>query len=189
MTRLTVTSAGLRHHCSQYGATLIIPEGAVQQPANVWFEACLYSDKFNFGDYVPVTPIVRVHVDTELMKSAELYLPHHVDDTDPVTRSKLTLLTADDDPHSELSFTVISKECVMNVQSGLCKISGHFCSRCVAVKMTDQSIKKKYMIAMAEKQENMIFRVEFCIFFSQIACIKVCSCICTQISHCLFIVC
>ena len=180
-----MTSTGLIHHCSQYGVTLIIPEGAVQQPANVWFGACLYGHKINFGDYVPVTPIVRVHVDTELKKPAELYLPHHVDDTDPVTRSKLTLLTADDDLQSELSFTTNSKEFVMDFQSGLCKISGnHFCSSCIAFEKTNQSIKRKYMVAMAEKQGvNMTFHVELCVFPSQKGCTEVSSCICTQISY------
>ena len=174
MTRLTVTGTGLIHHCSQYGVTLIIPEGAVQQPANVWFGACLYGNKLNFGKYVPVTPIVHVHVDTELRKPAELYLPHHVDDTDPVTRSKLTLLIANDDSKS---FTPENKKIV--AESGLCRIScHHFCSSCVAIDMIeDKNVTKEYIMVRAEKKESNATSVHFCIFPFQTACKKVCPCL------------
>ena len=162
----------MTHHCSQYGVTLSIPEGAVEQPANVTFDACLYGVDFNFGEYVPVTPIVRVHVDIELKKPAELYLPHHVDDTDPVTRSKLTFLTADD---SSKFFRPDSRKFV--TEHGLCRIScQHFCSSCVALNMTeDKNVKKQYTMVRAEKKESHALLVHFCIYPRQPACKKVCS--------------
>uniref|UniRef100_A0A1X7T094 Uncharacterized protein n=1 Tax=Amphimedon queenslandica TaxID=400682 RepID=A0A1X7T094_AMPQE len=57
LTVLPVDSNGLFYHCDKYGTTLIIPEGAVQESATVWFGACLYGDNFDFDHYVPVTPI------------------------------------------------------------------------------------------------------------------------------------
>ena len=174
---LTVTSSGMTYHCSQYGVTLIIPEGTIEDSATVWFGASLYSDIFHFGDYVPVTPIVWVYIDQKLMKPAELYLPHHVNDNDSATKSKLTLLTASDESFPKLSFQVAGEDFIMEVQSGLCRIKCyHFCSNCVAINMTeDKMIRKIYMIAMAMKQEDNLLTYQFCIFPSQMACKKVCN--------------
>ena len=82
LTPLTVTTTGLVHHCSQYGVTLIIPEGAIEHTATVWFGVCLFSDKFKFeDDYIPVSPIVWIYINCQLIKPAEIYLPHHINET------------------------------------------------------------------------------------------------------------
>uniref|UniRef100_A0A1X7UV74 Death domain-containing protein n=1 Tax=Amphimedon queenslandica TaxID=400682 RepID=A0A1X7UV74_AMPQE len=94
---LSLDSSGLVYHCNQYGVTLIIPEGAVKESTTVWFGACLLSDKFKFGDYVPVTPIVWVHIDRKLDKSAELYIPHDVIISSESNLQQFAILTAHDD--------------------------------------------------------------------------------------------
>ena len=180
LTRLRVDSNGLIHHCSQYGVTLIIPEGAVQekQTVTLHFGACLYSNKFKFGNYIPVTPIVWVYIKQELVKPAELHLPHHVDATNPFTKSKLTLLTAGDEffNKNELHFTV-DDDSVLEVDFALCKTSrNHFCSTCVGIKKSSfRDIQKRYRLAIAEKQKSDVTLLFHCIIFpSQIACKKVC---------------
>uniref|UniRef100_A0A1X7TG78 Uncharacterized protein n=1 Tax=Amphimedon queenslandica TaxID=400682 RepID=A0A1X7TG78_AMPQE len=100
--KLSLDSSGLLYHCSQYGVTLIIPEGAVQESATVWFGACMFSDKFKFGDYVPVTPIVWVHIDQKLDKNAELCIPHDVLFSSEVNLQQFNVLTAHDDDCSKL---------------------------------------------------------------------------------------
>uniref|UniRef100_A0A1X7TG29 Uncharacterized protein n=1 Tax=Amphimedon queenslandica TaxID=400682 RepID=A0A1X7TG29_AMPQE len=100
--KLLLDRSGLVYHCSQYGVTLIIPEGAVQESATVWFGACLFSDKFKFGDYVPVTPIVWVHIDRKLDKCAELYIPHDVAISSEINLQQFTVLTAHDDDCSDV---------------------------------------------------------------------------------------
>ena len=65
MTVLEFTATGLVHHCSQYGVTLIIPEGAIEGTATVWFGVTLLSNKFKFKDNsVPVSPVLCGHTST-----------------------------------------------------------------------------------------------------------------------------
>ena len=165
---LSVNNSGLTYHCSQYGVTLIIPEGAVQQSGTVWFKACLFSDKFQFGDYIPVTPIVWVYTDMKLIKPAELYLPHHIYIERPKTKSELVLLTANDKfDGDELLFSVSNNLIMEVVSTSLCKTyCHHFCSSCAAVKTASyNNIQKQYMLAVAKKHENdMTLLIHFCIF-------------------------
>ena len=179
MTDLIVDINGLIHHCSQYGVTLIIPEGAVQkeQMVTVHFGTCLYSSKIKFGNYIPVTPIVWVYINQELMKPAELHLPHHVNAADSLTKSKLTLLTARDEffNENELCFTV-DNDSVLEVDFALCKtFLDHFCSTCAGIeKSSFKDIQKRCGLAVAEKQESdatLLFH--YIIFPSQLACRKV----------------
>lgn len=173
---LSVDSSGLIYHCSQYGVTLIIPEGAVQQSGTVWFKACLFSDKFKFGDYIPVTPIVWVYTDMKLIKPAELYLPHHIYIEQPETKSELVLLTADDKFDGDKLLFSVNNNLIMEVESTLCKMyCCHFCSSCAAVKKTSYNgFRKRYMLAVAKKQEDdKTLLVHFCIFPSQPKCAEV----------------
>ncbi|XP_019852218.1 PREDICTED: uncharacterized protein LOC109582069 [Amphimedon queenslandica] len=152
---LSLDSSGLVYHCNQYGVTLIIPEGAVKESTTVWFGACLLSDKFKFGDYVPVTPIVWVHIDRKLDKSAELYIPHDVIISSESNLQQFAILTAHDDCSDVISF---QKNYMpqLQLESGfqIFKIlSPHFCSNCVAVQnRVYQAISKRYLIARADKK-------------------------------------
>ena len=173
--KLLVDSSGLVYHNSEYGVTLIIPEGAIQQSATVWFGVCLYSDKFKFGDYVPVTPIVWVHINQKLHKCAELYIPHNAVISSKNDLQQFTVLTADDDGemnfhrhHSQIkaqsnSLQVFKIECL------------HFCSNCVAAhKRQYKTIAKQYLIARAEKKnKNNDVIVEFIFLCQQQGCKKV----------------
>lgn len=164
--KLSVDSSGLTYHCSQYDVTLIISEGAVLEPATLWFGASLYSDKFHFGDFVPVTSIVWMYIDQKLMKPAELYLPHHIDVADQITKNKLSLLTANDEEFlkkGSLIFT--SNNFVMEVESALCKTyCHHFC--CAGIKKDAyKDARKQYILAVAKKRkDDVILLVHFCIF-------------------------
>lgn len=173
---LSVNNSGLKYYCSEYGVTLIIPEEAVQQSGTVWFKACLFSDKFNFGDYIPVTPIVWVYTDMKLIKPAELYLPHHIYIEQPETKSELVLLTADDKFDGDKLLFSVNNNLIMEVESTLCKMyCRHFCSSCAAVKKASYNgFQKQYMLAVAKKQKNyMTLLVHFCICPSQPKCTEV----------------
>ena len=176
VTVLSVNNSGLIYHCNQYGVTLIIPEGAVQQSGTVWFKACLFSDKFKFGDYIPVTPIVWVYTDMKLIKPAELYLPHHIYIEQPETKSELVLLTADDKFDGDKLLFFVNNKHKMEVESTLCKTyCHHFCSSCVAVdEALYNGFQKHYMLAVAKKQKNdTTLLMHFCIFPLQLKCKKV----------------
>ena len=163
---LSVDSSGLIYHCSQYGVTLIIPEGAVQQSGTVWYKACLFSDNFIFGDYIPVTPIVWVYTDMKLIKPAELYLPHHIYIECPETKSELVLLTAEDKFDEDKLLFFANNKHKMEVESTLCKTyCHHFCSSCVAVdEASYNDLQKQCMLAVAKKKEDdMTLLVHFCI--------------------------
>ena len=165
---LSLDSSGLVYHNSEYEVTLVIPEGAIQQSATVWFGACLYSDKFKFGDYVPVTPIVWVHIDQKLMKPAELYLPHHINTE--TTKTNLFPLTANDETfikEKKFLFTISDKVEIEIIDPELFKTCCyHFCSHCIAVRKIDyDKIQKQYKIVRAEKQEGATLNADFCIFY------------------------
>ena len=166
--KLSVDSSGLVYHNSEYGVTLIIPEGAIQQSATVRFGACLYSDKFKFGDYVPVTPILWVHIDQKLMKPAELYLPHHIN-TETTKKNQLFPLTANDETFiKEESFLfTISDKVEIEIDPEIFKTCCyHFCSHCIAARKKDyDKIQKRFKIWRAEKQEGATLYVGFCIFY------------------------
>ena len=176
VTELTVDSSGLVYHCSQYGVTLIIPEGAVQQPTTVWYGACLLSDMFKFeGDYIPVSPIVWIYIDSQLMKPAELYIPHHIDTTKISERDNLFLLTAEDVHQDCLNFTQNSTINV-EINSLFAKIATtHFCSNCIATNGKKyREIPKKYSIARADKvDEEGTLIVEFIFIYQENGCRKV----------------
>ena len=171
---LPVDSSGLVYHNSEYGVTLIIPEGAIQQSATVWFGVCLYSDKFKFGDYVPVTPIVWVHIDQKLHKCAELYIPHDIAICSEHDLHQFTVLTAGDDQSSVMKFH--RSQVKIESHSKMFKIkSSHFCSICIATtKSQYKNIAKRYLIAQAEKKnENNDLVVEFIFLCQQQGCKEV----------------
>uniref|UniRef100_A0A1X7UGG2 Death domain-containing protein n=1 Tax=Amphimedon queenslandica TaxID=400682 RepID=A0A1X7UGG2_AMPQE len=174
---LSLDSSGLVYHCSQYGVTLIIPEGAVQESATVWFGACLFSDKFKFGDYVPVTPIVWVHIDQKLDKSAELYIPHDVAISSDTNLQQFTVLTAHDDDCSDvISF---QENCGSQAESTsglqIFKIlSPHFCSNCIAAQKGEYKfIPRRYLIARADKKNGRELSVQFIFLCQQEGCTEV----------------
>ena len=178
--KLSLDSSGLVYHCSQYGVTLIIPEGAVQESATVWFGACLFSDKFKFGDYVPVTPVVWVHIDRKLDKCAELYLSHDVVISSEGNLQQFTILTAHDDDCSDVLSFHENYRSQVQVAPGLknFKISSpHFCSNCVAVqKRMYKTIPRRYLIARADKKNgSRELLVEFIFLCQQKGCKKVLS--------------
>ena len=179
MTVLEFTATGLVHHCSQYGVTLIIPEGAIEGTATVWFGVTLLSDKFKFGDdFVPVSPIVWTYINCQLMKPAELYIPHHIDVSNmEVPSNQLYLLTADDETFLRNSvFTFkLNNECRVTIESNLVKIlTSHFCSNCIATKgQTYSELPKRYLIARADKREDDTLFVDYIFLYQESGCVKV----------------
>ena len=172
--KLSVDSSGLVYHNSEYGVTLIIPEGSLQQSATVWFGVCLYSDKFKFDDYVPVTPIVWVHIDQKLHKCAELYLPHDITISSEHDLHQFTVLTAGDDQSSVMKFH--RSQVKIESHSKMFKIKpSHFCSICIATtKSQYKTIAKRYLIAQAEKKnKNNDLIVEFIFLCQQQGCKEV----------------
>ena len=75
---VSVDATGLAYHSSQYGVTLIVPEGAVKAKAIIWIGVNFASNKFKFKDFVPVSPIVWTYTNCQLPKPAKLYIPHHI---------------------------------------------------------------------------------------------------------------
>lgn len=170
---LEVERSGVIHHCNQSGVTIIIPEGAVQQQATLSFEACLFHDKLKLSDYIPVTPIVRfqLYPYQELMKPIELYLPHHITHhADLTEKNHLACLEVDNDENTLLQEV---KEVFPQLYKLTCY---HFHTYCVAASICIyERLNRRYIIAMAEKQEDdMTLHVHFCLFSCQQACKKVC---------------
>ena len=180
-TVLEVPTTGLVHHCSQYGVTLIIPEGAIEHTATVWFGVCLFSDKFKFeDDYIPVSPIVWIYINCQLIKPAELYIPHHIDVSNMKdTNNQLYLLTADDEDfliNNVFDFKQ-NDEFTMTVESALVKVlASHFCSNCIGVDRKEyHRVPKQYLIRRADKIEDNghTVLVDYCLLYQQKNCGKV----------------
>ena len=175
---LEVTTSGLVHHCIQYGVTLIIPEGAIEHTANIWFGVCLFSDKFKFeDDYIPVSPIVWIYINCQLIKPAELYIPHHIDVSNMKdTNNQLYLLTADDEDiliNDVFNFKQ-NYEYEVTVESTLVKVDTcHFCSNCIGVDRKEyHRVPKQYLIRRADKIEDNghTVLVDYCLLYQQKKC-------------------
>uniref|UniRef100_A0A1X7TPN4 Uncharacterized protein n=1 Tax=Amphimedon queenslandica TaxID=400682 RepID=A0A1X7TPN4_AMPQE len=151
LTQISVDNRGLMYHSSQYGVILIIPKGAVQESATVWFGACLFSDKFEFGDYVPVTPIVWVYIDRN-----------------KADQNKFALLKADNGDYTFHQQTETDSELKMDRGFKLIKINSlSFCTTCAAIhKNYYESFAKQYLIAITEKYEAKEVTIDF-IFLSR----------------------
>ena len=166
----------MTHYCSQSGVTLIIPEGAVQQLTNVWFGVCQLSDRFEFGNYVPVTPIVWLYTDKELIKPAKLSQPHNID-INTIEEGQLIHLVASDKTFMEDHyFQFIPSNDEFKVKEKIFETScHHFCSNCIAANKDNyRKIMKWYTIAMAQKEENdTTVKFHFCIFPAQVHCLEV----------------
>ena len=139
----------------------------------------MFSDKFKFeDDYIPVSPIVWIYINCQLIKPAELYIPHHIDVSNMKDcNNQLYLLTADDE--CLLSDKVFNfkqnHEYQVTIESTLVKVlASHFCSNCIATKgSTYREIPKKYFIARADKREDDTLFVEFSFLYQQKGCTKV----------------
>ena len=137
--------------------TLIIPEGAVQGSAIVWFGARLFSDKFKFGDHVRVSPIVWVHIDKELHKSAELYIPHDIVTNSEDDLQKFALLEFDALSNTSTdNFNVGQHDKIKWGSRQLVKIEyWDFHSYCIAVhKDLCDTVSKQYLMAIIEKKNS-----------------------------------
>ena len=177
-TVLEVPTTGLVHHCSQYGVTLIIPEGAIEHTATVWFGVCLFSDKFKFeDDYIPVSPIVWIYINCQLIKPAELYIPHHIDVSNMKdTNNQLYLLTANDNNflNNNVFNFKLNCEFTVTIESTLVKVlAPHFCSNCIGVDRKEyHKVPKQYLIRRADKIEDNGYTVliDYCLLYQQKTC-------------------
>ena len=180
-TELTGDSTGLIYHSSQYGITMIVPEGAMKEKASIRIGVCLLSQNFKFpDDFVPVSPIVYVHISCQLIKPAEIYVPHHIDVSNmSCPYHQLYLLKANDDSFIMDNVFAFKQtnEYKINIQSRLVKIYGtHFCSLCCAVnKLEYDKIPKQYLIIRADKtlNEGHTLLVDFCLLYRQKICKEV----------------
>ena len=179
--KLEFDSNGLVHYSPQYGVTLIIPKGAVQKSSTVWFAVCLYSDKFQCYDYIPVTPIVWVYIDEELRKPAELYLPHHIDAKSlNCTTDTFAILKADDQDLLKTGPATLRTaqfpECKLhNIwrSSSIFKVSAkHFCSTCVAKKKSPVPQNRFVTISAIKREGDRVF-IDICFLFRQEYCRQV----------------
>ena len=178
---MSVDETGLTYHSSEYGVTMIVPEGAVETKAIISIGVCFVSEKFKFeDDFVPVSPVVWAYINCQLTKPAELYLPHHIDvsNMEHLT-SQLYLLTADDESFlKDKMFTFKhNQEIKMTIESMLVKFCPlHFCSNCIAVKgRAYTEIPKRYLIAKVEERlPDHSLSIDLCFLFEQKICKEVC---------------
>ena len=139
----------------------------------------MFSDKFKFeDDYIPVSPIVWIYINCQLIKPAELYIPHHIDVSNMEDcNNQLHLLTANDESfRRDKIFTFKQNyEYQVTIESTLVKVlAPDFCSNCIATKgSTYREIPKKYFIAQADKREDDTLFVEFSFLYQQKGCLKV----------------
>ena len=175
LTEISVDGTGLIYHSSQYGITMIVPEGAVETKASIWIGVSFISDKFKFeDDFVPVSPIVWAYINCQLTKPAELCIPHHIDVSNMKdANNHLYLLTADDDNTFTFKKNQDFKITVEPMQAKFCPPLVF--SYCIGVKgQAYREIPKRYLIAKAELRlpDNFLL-VDFCFLFEQPICKQV----------------
>ena len=180
LTEVSVDATGLIYHSSQYGITMIVPEGAVETKATIWIGVSFVSDKFKFeDDFVPVSPVVWVYTICQLTKPVELYIPHHIDVSNMKdTNNQLYLLTADDESFlRDKVFTFKNnQEIKITIESMLVNFCPpHFCSNCIGTKsQAYREMPKRYFIAKAEQRlPDYSLLVDLCFLFEQKICKEV----------------
>ena len=179
LTEVSVDATGLIYHSSQYGITMIVPEGAVETKATIWIGISFVSDKFKFEDnFVPVSPVVWAYTNIQLTKPAELYISHHIDVSNmKEANNQLYLLTADDESFlKDKVFTFKhNQEIKITVESMLAKFCPpHFCSNCIGTESQAYGeMPKRYLIAKAERRLPGSLLVDLCFLFEQVLCKEV----------------
>ena len=168
MLEMSFDENGLFYHSYKYGITIIIPPGAVLQCCTLQFGACLLLPHFRSSDsFIPVSPFVWIHIDNQLAKPAELYIPHYVDVSSDEDKKKLCLITTKE------NFEVFTADKLAQVSfsPSLARIlTSHFCSLCAAAKNTP---RKRYYLLYAEKEiEDGSLYVDICITYS-VKCLQV----------------
>ena len=160
---------------------MIIPKGAVETKAIIWIGVCFVSDKFKFeNDFIPVSPVVWAYTNSQLIKPAELYIPHHIDISNMEEHNnQLYLLTADDESflRDEVFTFKCNQEIKMTIESTLANFRPpHFCSNCIGTKdQAYREIPKRYLIAQAERRlSDCSLLVDLCFLFEQEMCKEVC---------------
>ena len=180
LTEVSVDATGLTYHSSQYGLTMIVPEGAIETKATIWIGISFVSDKFKFeDDFVPVSPVVWAYTNSKLTKPAELFIPHHIDVSNMKdTNNQLYLLTADDESFLRNNVFTFknNQEIKITIESMLAKFCPpHFCSNCIGIKgQAYTEIPKRYLIAKAERRlPDYSLLVDLCFLFEQKMCKEV----------------
>ena len=180
LTEVSVDATGLTYHSSQYGLTMIVPEGAIETKSTIWIGISFVSDKFKFeDDFVPVSPVVWAYTNSQLTKPVELYIPHHIDVSNlKDANNQLYLLTADDESFLRNNvFTFKSnQEIKITIESMLAKFCPpHFCSNCIGTKsQAYREVPKRYLIAKAEQRlPDYSLLVDLCFLFEQKICREV----------------
>ena len=168
MLEMSFDENGLFYHSYKYGVTIIIPPGAVLQCCTLQFGACLLLPHFRSSDsFIPVSPFVWIHIDNQLTKPAELYIPHYVNVSNDENKKKLCLLTTKE------NYKVFTADKVAQVSfsPSLARIfTTNFCSLCVAAKDPPQ---KRYYLLCAEKElQDGCLNVDICIMDS-VRCLQV----------------
>ena len=161
---------GLFCRLNEYGATIIIPEGAVQGPATLQFEASMTLTDFRSDvPCEPVSPFIWLHTDSALTKPAELDIPHFtVADTD---EDKMNLCLITRGHEQDAAFKVNN---ILEVQTftTFVKIRAtHFCTVCLA---STSKPKKRYLLVYATKEQpNGALHVDISVLYSHY-CLQVC---------------
>ena len=192
LTELTVDANGLVHKSSQYSVTIIVPEGAVNTKATLWFGVCLFNKKFKLLDhFVPVSPFVWAYIDAEFTKPIELDIPHHIDVSNMVDpTNQLFLLTADDEPFMKdqvFEFKHNHENRITIESTSVKAFASHFCTDCIAVNGREyREIPKEYYNVKATKSTDDSELVDLCFLYRQPFCIKVCCNMCIYYLYSLY---
>ena len=169
MLEMSFDENGLFYHSYKYGVTIIIPPGAVLQCCTLQFGACLLLPHFRSSDsFIPVSPFVWIHIDNQLAKPAELYIPHYVDISNVENKKKIRLLTTKEN----YKIFTADKVAQVSFSPSLAKMfTTNFCSLCVAAKDPPQ---KRYHLLCAEKKlENGSLDVDIFIMYASVRCLQV----------------
>ena len=113
------------------------------------------------------------YINCQLIKPAELYIPHHIDVSN-MKDNQLYLLTADDESFKRDNVFTFKQnhEYQVIIESTLVKVLGfRFCSNCIA---TNKEIPKRYFIDRADKiLDDGTVLVDFCLLYRQPCCREV----------------
>ncbi len=159
-------------HSHKYGATIVIPKGAVQGPSTLQLGVSLLLTNFKCdGSYQPVSPFIWVHTDAVLIKPAKLYIPHYIN-SNTVGDCKLVLLVKRHE--KDAVFKVVADSELELFSTVACVRMKHFCVVCLADAMKNNPPERKYHVVCAEKsfKDGQKKEVHVCVLYT-LQCLEV----------------
>ena len=174
---------GLKHHLSDHGITIVIPENAcaIDTEGQVSI-GVYYNNSFKFPEgYRLVSDVFWIEISIPLQKHVKICATHFVQVRDEIDSKKLSFFMASDETfHSSgvLKF-IEAPRCTFSFKPGRSygKLEmNHFCSGCILEKLDHDTLPLRYLVTcvLPTDLQQSVWTADFVVSYALPTCLKVC---------------